>query len=390
MLFDEDGNSYIDAVSSWWVNLHGHAHPYIAERVSAQLNTLEHVIFAGFTHPPAVELAESLLKILPENQGRIFYSDNGSTSVEVALKMALQFWYNKGEKRTTIVAFKNSYHGDTFGAMAVGARGAFNTPFESLMFDVEFIDAPAKGNEEKSFLQLEAIASEKNIAAFIYEPLVQGSGGMLMHEAAGLEKLISFCRDNKILAIADEVFTGFGRTGKLFASEYMETKPDIMCLSKGLTGGTMAMGVTSCTREIYEAFYSHDKMKTFYHGHSYTANPLACTAGLASMDLLQKQDCAENIKRIVARHSEFVVELTDNTKVENIRQLGTILALDIITNDKAGYFNSISSYLKAEFLKHGVVLRPLGNTVYILPPYCTTNAQLDKIYKAITEVISEL
>ncbi len=390
LLFDENGNSYIDAISSWWVNLHGHSHPYIAERVSKQLQTLEHVIFAGFTHPPAVELAERLLKVLPENQKRIFYSDNGSTAVEVALKMALQYWYNIGEERKCIVAFNNSYHGDTFGAMSVGARGGFNRPFESLFFDVKFIDIPEKGKEENSTAQLQSLISENKIASFIYEPLIQGSGGMNMYSASGLNTLLEICKRNNIITIADEVMTGFYRTGKLFASEYMTTPPDITCLSKGLTGGTMAMGVTSCTSGIYNAFLSSDKSKTFYHGHSYTANPLACTAALASLDLTEKKECADNVKRISDAHIKFAKELENNSKVTNVRHIGTIVAFDIITDGQSGYFNNISSYLKVEFLKRNVILRPLGNTVYILPPYCISNEQLQKVYNAIIDVLNLL
>ncbi|MEO8795182.1 MAG: aminotransferase class III-fold pyridoxal phosphate-dependent enzyme, partial [Daejeonella sp.] len=237
-LIADDGTKYLDAVSSWWVNIHGHAHPYIAEKVAEQLRTLEHVIFAGFTHPSAVVLAERLLKIIPKNQQKVFYSDNGSTAVEVALKMALQFWQNNGENRLKILAFNNSYHGDTFGAMSVSSRSAFTEPFEKLLFEVEFIDVPVKSNLE----QLKAhITSIKNdLAAFIYEPLIQGAGGMQMYDAADMDELIAHCRSESVLLIADEVMTGFGRTGKLFASEYMSIKPDMMCFSKGITGGTMA------------------------------------------------------------------------------------------------------------------------------------------------------
>ena len=390
LLFDENGNAYIDAISSWWVNLHGHSHPYIAEKVCMQLRTLEHVIFAGFTHPPAIELAERLLKVLPENQKRIFYSDNGSTAVEVALKMALQYWHNGGQKRTTIIAFRNSYHGDTFGAMAVGARGAFNIPFEPLLFDVKFIDAPEKGKENQSLSQLLQLLEDDNVAALIYEPLVQASGGMIMQQAKGLENLLKACKEAGVITIADEVFTGLYRTGKFFASENMIVVPDIMCLSKGLTGGTMAMGVTSCTADIYNAFLSQDKMKAFYHGHSYTANPLACAAALASLDLLEKRKCVEDILRIINKHSGFAKELINIPKVKNIRQLGTIIAFDIITEGQAGYFNNIASWLKAEFLKRNVILRPLGNTVYILPPYCITSEQLEKVYDAIIDVLNLL
>jgi len=390
ILFDEEGNKYIDAISSWWVNLHGHAHPYIADKINQQLRTLEHVIFAGFTHAPAILLAERLLQHTPKNQVKVFYSDNGSTSIEVGIKMALQYYYNIGDPRTCVVALKNSYHGDTFGAMSVGARDSFNVAFEPLLFNVQFIDAPTKDLAEQSLLQLKMIAKKYKIAAFIYEPLLQGSGGMLMHDIEGLHQLIKICKEENIICVADEVLTGFGRTGKFFASENMSTAPDIMCLSKGLTGGTMALGVTTCTKEIFDAFVSQDKSKTFYHGHSYTANPLACTAGLASLDLLEKEECWMQIKAIENMHLNFATRLSQYKNVEQVRILGTIIAFDLRTDERSGYFNSISTYLKREFLKKQIILRPLGNTVYILPPYCITQLQLEKVYDTIIEVIKEL
>ena len=257
-LIAEDGKKYIDAISSWWVNIHGHSHPYIAKKVSEQLSTLEHVIFAGFTHPGAIELAERLISILPDSQRKVFYSDNGSTAVEVALKMCFQYWSNQGLNKTKVLAFNNSYHGDTFGAMAVSARSAFTRPFEKLLFEVEFLDLPDQKNLEQLKAQISALGSE--VSAFIFEPLVQGAGGMQMYDAACLDELIKHCRNNGILTIADEVMTGFGRTGKLFATDHLSEKADLMCFSKGLTGGTMALGVTTCTLEIYEAFLSDNKL----------------------------------------------------------------------------------------------------------------------------------
>jgi adenosylmethionine-8-amino-7-oxononanoate aminotransferase len=264
LLFGEDGKQYIDAISSWWVNIHGHAHPYIAKKVAEQLLKLEHVIFAGFTHEGAVELGERLLKILPQNQQKVFYSDNGSTAVEVAIKMCLQYWHNKGENRTRIVAFKNAYHGDTFGAMAVSGRSAFTAAFDQLLFDVEFIDLPNEENIHRVKSQISSLKSE--VACFIFEPLVQGASGMLMYEAKYLDQLMKHCREEGVLMIADEVFTGFGRTGKSFACYHVEELPDVMCFSKGLTGGTMALGLTTCTQEIYDAFLWDDKLKTLFHG----------------------------------------------------------------------------------------------------------------------------
>lgn len=292
LLYDEAGNTYIDAVSSWWVTIHGHAHPYIAEKIYQQALELEQVIFTGFTHRPAVELAERLLHQLPGSFSRIFYSDNGSTAVEVALKMAIQYWWNKNEKRSRIVVLENAYHGDTFGTMSVSGRSIFTAAFNDFLFDVITIPVPDKNN----LAQIKNTINQHNdIAAFIYEPLLQGAGGMNIYDAADMDEVLAFVRSKNIICIADEVLTGFGRTGKLFASEYMQTKPDIICLSKGLTGGTMALGVTACTSAIYEAYLSDDRKKTFFHGHSFTANPLACTAALASMDLLLKEECLQNI-----------------------------------------------------------------------------------------------
>ncbi|MBC7915950.1 MAG: adenosylmethionine--8-amino-7-oxononanoate transaminase [Pyrinomonadaceae bacterium] len=386
-LIDEQGNKYIDAVSSWWVNLHGHAHPHIAKKVAEQLGTLEHAIFAGFTHPPAIELAEGLIGILPDNQSKIFYSDNGSTAVEVALKMCLQYWSNKGELRKKVLAFNNSYHGDTFGAMAVSARSAFTAPFESLLFDVVYIDTPTAQNVESIKSQISNLKSQ--ICSFIYEPLVQGSAGMLMHEAKYLDEIIQCCQENKIFTIADEVMTGFGRTGKLFASDYMVNKPDIVCLSKGLTGGTMALGVTSCTQQIYDAFLSHDKLKTFFHGHSFTANPVACAAALASLELLLQPETLASIQRIASSHSTFAQKISSHKKLRDFRQTGTILALEWETEGNSSYFSSLRDSLYNFFLNEGIILRPLGNVIYILPPYCITNQQLNFIYSKIEEALEQ-
>jgi adenosylmethionine-8-amino-7-oxononanoate aminotransferase len=384
-LIDETGKKYLDAISSWWVNLHGHAHPYIAEKVAEQLRTLEHAIFAGFTHPPAVELAERLLDILPDNQKKIFYSDNGSTAVEVALKMCFQYWSNKGEPRHKVLAFHNSYHGDTFGAMAVSARSAFTAPFEKFLFQVEYIDTPNANNISTLISQL---ATDSQIpAAFIFEPLVQGSGGMLMYEAEHLDKLLKVCKEHNILTIADEVMTGFGRTGKLFAMDHLVQQPDIVCLSKGLTGGTMAMGVTSSTENIYSAFLSDDKMKTFFHGHSYTANPVACAAALASMDLLLKPESMGNIQRISSQHTKFRDKIQHHSKLKDVRQTGTILALEWKTEAGTSYFNDLRDKLYNFLLEQGIILRPLGNIIYILPPYCISNDELAYIYRKIEEAL---
>ncbi|MEJ7778781.1 MAG: adenosylmethionine--8-amino-7-oxononanoate transaminase [Daejeonella sp.] len=384
-LIAQDGTRYLDAVSSWWVNIHGHAHPYIAEKVSQQLCTLEHVIFAGFTHPSAIELAERLLKILPDDQSRVFYSDNGSTAVEVALKMCFQYWSNKGHARTRVLAFHNSYHGDTFGAMAVSSRSAFTKPFEQLLFDVEFIDTPNKQNISSLKEQVSAIAPE--LSAFIFEPLIQGAGGMNMYEARYLDELLSHCKEKGILTIADEVMTGFGRTGKLFASGHLTIQPDLMCFSKGLTGGTMALGITTCISKIYDAFLSDDRFKTLFHGHSFTANPIACSAALASLDILLLPETMESIQRISDKHAVFASEIRQHRKVRELRHTGTIIALEWETGDDTSYFNSLRDELYNFFLKEGILLRPLGNIIYIMPPYCITNEQLDYIYTKINDAL---
>lgn len=385
-LIAEDGKRYLDAVSSWWVNIHGHAHPYIAQEVEKQLKTLEHVIFAGFTHSGAVELAERLLKILPSEQNKVFYSDNGSTAVEVALKMCFQYWSNQGQPRMKVLAFHNSYHGDTFGAMAVSSRSAFTGPFEKLLFDVEFISVPDKENIDSLKLQLSALSSE--LAGFIFEPLVQGAGGMQMYEAEYLDQLMMHCKKEGVLTIADEVMTGFGRTGKLFASNHLTVQPDLMCFSKGLTGGTMALGVTTCKLSIYEAFLSDDKLKTLFHGHSFTANPIACSAALASLDLLLTEETLENINRICTRHHQFAGVISKHLKVKEVRHTGTILALEWKTEEGTSYFNNLRDNLYNFFLEEGIILRPLGNIIYILPPYCITDEQLDYIYLKIEEALN--
>ena len=390
LLFDTSGRAYLDMISSWWVNLHGHAHPYIAERVSHQLRTLEHVIFAGFTHEPAVDLAERLLAILPDNQRRVFYSDNGSTAVEVALKMAFQYWHNTGQPRRRVVALEGAYHGDTFGAMSVGGRSAFSAPFAPFLFDVDYLPVPVPGQEAAVLAQAEALFAN-DVAVFIVEPLVQGAGGMVMYEPDVLNTLIQMARKQGVLVIADEVMTGFGRTGKLFASHYLAEKPDLMCLSKGLTGGTMALGVTTCTATIYEAFLSNDKFKTLFHGHSFTANPLACVAALASLDLLLTPETQASIERISTRHLAFAHRLRQHKTVENIRQWGTILAFDLkVAGEDSSYFNSIRDIAYNHLLDRGILMRPLGNVLYFLPPYCTTNEQLDDAYGAVLDLVSTL
>ncbi|MDX2305747.1 MAG: adenosylmethionine--8-amino-7-oxononanoate transaminase [Microscillaceae bacterium] len=388
-LIDEHGERYIDAVSSWWVNIHGHCHPYLTQKISEQLATLEHVIFAGFTHQPAVELAERLLKHVPGNQGKVFFSDNGSTAIEVGLKMAFQYWYNQGIDRRRVIAFENSYHGDTFGAMAASQRQAFNAPFNRHLFEVDFIPTPHAGNIAEVLSTLESLVAEGNQAAFIFEPLVQGAGGMLMYEGDYLDQILRVCKAHQVLCIADEVMTGFGRTGALFACDYLSEKPDIVCLSKGLTGGVMAFGVTTCTDAIYEAFYSDDRLKTFFHGHSYCGNPLACAAALASLDLVEQPEFMENIRRISASHEAFRHKIQSLPSVRDCRQQGTILAVEWQVDTSYSYFSSIRDQLYQFFLDRKVLCRPLGNVIYLMPPYCITQEELEYMYGVIQEGLLE-
>lgn len=394
-IYDENGNRYIDAFSSWWTTIHGHSHPHIARKVSQQLKTLEHVVFAGFTHKPAVELAERLLKNLPSNQKKIFFSDNGSTAVEVALKMCLQYWYNKGVSRNKIITFKHDYHGDTFGAMSVSERDAFSNPFRKHLFRTIYINEPRKGKERKVLNAFSTLLKRNHraIAAFIFEPLVQGVAGMIPYDANALNEMIALCKKHKILTIADEVFTGFGRTGKFFATDSLSQKPDIYCLSKGLTGGTMAMGVTSCTVAIYKAFLSTDRMKTFFHGHSFTANPVACSAALASLDLMEKKQTWQNIKSINQGHLQFRKSILSgeySDKIANIYVTGTILSIELQSNQKTSYFDPIRDKAEKYFFERGILIRPLGNIIYVLPPYCISNGDLKYIYATIQKFIKTL
>lgn len=386
-LYDEEGNQYIDAIASWWMNLHGHAHPYIAKKLSEQALQLEHVIFANFTHKPAVELAERVLAKLPENQKRFFFSDNGSTAVEVALKMCFQYWHNIDQPKTKIIAFNDAYHGDTFGAMAVSGRSAFSAPFAPFLFDVTFVDAPTADKADEVLKQVTELVKQGDVAGFIYEPLLQGSAGMVMYAPEALEPLLKVCKDNDVLCIADEVMVGFGRTGTFFASEQMTTKPDIFALSKGLTGGTMALGATTCTQQIFDAFWSNDKFKTLFHGHSCTGNPLACAVGLASMDLMEKPETQASMKNIIQRHKQFQEVLQTYPIAHNIRQHGVVLAFDIVTGEETSYFNSIRDEIWNFFISRYLLLRPLGNTVYILPPYVINDAQLDLVYEGIEDLL---
>ncbi|MES2763941.1 MAG: adenosylmethionine--8-amino-7-oxononanoate transaminase [Bacteroidota bacterium] len=389
--YDADGNKLMDAISSWWVNLHGHCHPYISQKVAQQLGILEHAIFSSFTHEPAVLLAERLIGHLPKDQSKIFYSDNGSTAVEVGLKMVLQYWHNKGIQKKKFIAFENAYHGDTFGGMSVGARNVFNNAFENLLFDVIHIPLPTAENIDSLISTLESwFTNHNDMAGFIFEPLVQGAAGMLMYDEKHLDDLIAVCKKHHVICIADEVMTGFGRTGKFFATDHLENKPDIICLSKGLTGGYMPLGVTSCAQFIYDACVSEDKTKTFFHGHSYTANATACSAALASMDLMEKEETWQQIRLIESLHERFLTAHKTHKALKDIRQKGTILVLELNTEEHTHYLNNASESIATYFLKNGIIVRPLGNVLYLIPPYCVTESDLKKVYEVIDGFLEQL
>ena len=388
-VFDEEGNRWFDAISSWWVNLHGHSHPHIVERLTRQIETLDHVIFAGFTHAPAVELGERLLPVLPGRPARLFYSDNGSTAVAVALKMAFQFFHQQGKPRSKVIALRRAYHGDTFEAMAVSERGTFTAPFKEHLFDVHFVDVPHDSQVDRSVEEFERVASGGDVAAFIFEPCVQGVAGFLDYPAHGLDRLCDVARRHGVLTIADEVFTGFGRTGPLFASSELAHSPDLICLSKGITGGTLPLGATSATEEIYDSFLSDDRTRAFFHGHSYTANPLACAAGCASLDLTLADACTDARRSIEASHRAFADGLKDHPRIRAVRIRGTILAVELETEGRTSYFDDFSLRASAFAGERGVLLRPLGNVLYTVPPYCSGENELRRVYDVIDGLLSD-
>ncbi|MES2800701.1 MAG: adenosylmethionine--8-amino-7-oxononanoate transaminase [Bacteroidota bacterium] len=383
-LFSSDGKSYIDANSSWWVNVHGHGNVRIGEAISKQFQKIDHVIFADATHETAVNLAEEVVTLLGNPFSKVFFSDNGSTAVEVALKMAIQFWQNRGETRHRIVALEGAYHGDTFGAMSVGQRGYFNKPFEQYFFEVDFLDFPIRDKEEEILRKAKQLFATNEVAVLIIEPLILGSAGMLMYSVDFLENLCALAKKYDVLIIFDEVMTAWGRTGKLFAFEHTTVRPDIICLSKGLTGGVLPLGLTVATEEIFEAFLYDEKAKALLHGHSFTGNALSCAAALASIELFKETATWENIGRIIKQHQTFAEQLATISSVKNIRQLGTIIAFEVeIQGQTEGYFASIKEEIVKHMLEHGVLLRPLGNTVFLNPPYCVSDEELGQVYTAI-------
>ena len=387
LLWDDKNKEYIDAIASWWVNPFGHSNQFIADAIYKQLTTLEHVLFGGFTHEPAIVLAEKLLELLPNNQKKIFFSDNGSTAVEVSIKVSLQYFFNKGEKKTTIISFEDAFHGDTFAAMAASGISFYTQAFQGMFIDVVRIPVPTKGNEERSYMALRNAVKNNACAGFIFEPLVQGAAGMVMYEAACLDKLIAICKENQVITIADEVMTGFGKTGKNFASDHLKQQPDIICLSKALTGGTIPMAITTFTQELFDGFYSDDINKALFHGHTFTANPTGCAAALASLSLLQTDEMQHNIARVNKSHLVFQKHIEKHAKVATTRVLGVIFALEIKTENQVSYYGNLRNKLYHFFIENGIILRPVGNIVYVLPPYIITKEQLDKVYKVIEQAL---
>lgn len=390
LLWDDQGKEYIDAIASWWVNPFGHSNTSIAQAIYTQLTTLEHVLFGGFTHNKAIALSEKLLSLLPANQQKIFYSDNGSTAVEVALKAALQYYYNRGEKRTKVIAFENAFHGDTFGAMAASGISFYTEAFQGSMLEVVRIPVPIAGEEALSYQALQELVTTHDYAAFIFEPLVLGAAGMVMYGPEMLDEMISLCQEHGVFTIADEVMTGFGKTGRTLACDYLVSMPDMVCLSKALTGGTIPMAVTSFTQQIYDGFYSDDVNKALFHGHTFTANPTGCAAALASIQLLETPEMQANIQRIHQKHLAFKERISKHTRVKSTRVLGVIIAVELKTETNESYYGTLRNRLYDFFIEQGVLLRPVGSIIYILPPYVMTNEQLDRVYTVIEQAVASV
>ncbi len=396
-LYAEDGREFLDLISSWWVNLHGHAHPTIAAAIAKQAHTLEQVIFAGFTHQPAAQLAHELVQRLPAGLTRVFFSDDGSTAVEVALKMALQYWRNQGEaQRARFLAFEGGYHGDTVGAMSVGRGSDFFSTYGSLLFEVGLLpypqtwdgDADVVSKEQAALAVLDAYLAQhgETLAGVIIEPLVQGAAGMRMCRPEFLQQLAAKLRAAGILLIFDEVMTGFGRTGAMFAAIKAQVMPDLICLSKGLTAGFLPMSVTVASEVIYAAFLGENFDRALIHGHSFTANPLGCAAALASLQVFEDEQTLAKLPQIEAWHRQGLAQLAGHPAVQHVRVTGTIAAFDVVTAD-AGYTSAVGAKLKAFFHERGLLLRPLGNVIYLLPPYCVTQDELALAYQTIGEAL---
>ena len=383
-LVDEDGNHVLDAISSWWVITHGHRHPVIMEAIRAAAERYDQLIFAEYTHAPAEELAEGLIAVAPPGLAYVFYSDSGSTSVEVALKMALGFFHNRGENRNRIVVMEHSYHGDTIGTMSTGERCVFNAAYEQLLFAVDQLPFPAAGHEQEMLDVFERLCRSGDVAALLIEPLVVGAGGMKLFPSSVLSHLKRIAEHYGVLLIADEVMTGWGRTGTVFACEQAAITPDILCTSKGLTGGALPLAATLCRAEIFEAHLSTDRRKTFFHSSSYTANPIACAAAVANLAVWRDEPVQARIDALAEMHRERLARFACDPRFENVRQLGTIAALDLKAT-VGGYLDEVGPKLRAFFRQRNLLIRPLGNVVYLMPPYCITATELDSAYEAIDE-----
>jgi len=387
-----DGTRILDVISSWWTNLHGHSHPAIAKAIGEQAAKLDHVIFAGCTHPLAVEVAERIVELTPEGLDRVFYSDNGSTSVEVGLKMAFQYWQNVGNpEKQEFVSFEHAYHGDTIGAMSVGDPSEFVAPFRPLLFDVHHIPTPDRETSDEECLQkLKKLLQKRSskIAAMIVEPMVQGAGGMRIQSPEFLMNVAALCQAHNVLLIADEVMTGFGRTGKMFASEHAGISPDILCIAKGLTGGVVPLAATIATEKIFQAFWSSETRRAFLHGHSFTANPITCAAALASLELIESNDILSQVATISEVYKERLPKLATHPRVEEVRWLGCIGVVELKpATETSGYYDTAGIQLKEEFLKNGILIRPLGNVVYTLPPYITPPEELHRVFDLLEEFL---
>lgn len=386
-LYTDDGRRIIDAISSWWVTTHSHCHPRIMAAIADQATKLDQMIFAGWTHEPAETVAAALVEMLPAPLAHVFFSDSGSTAVEVALKMALGYWRDRGA-RHRILVMEHSYHGDTIGTMSVGERGVYNAAYDPLLFDVGTVPFPAAGREQETLDVLERLCRTESPAAFIVEPLVLGAGGMMIYGADTLREMHAICRRHGVLFIADEVMTGWGRTGTLLACEQAGIVPDILCLAKGLTGGAVPLAVTLATPPIFEAHLSKDRAKLFYHSSSFTANALSCAAAVANIAIWREEPVLERIADLTQRQERKLGKLATNPRIRNARQIGTITAVEV--EDTTGnYLSALGPRLLAAFRERDVLLRPLGNTVYLMPPYCTDDTDLSRIYDVIEEAIAE-
>lgn len=380
-LTDIKGDKYIDCNSSWWVNIHGHNYPPLMKAIKIQLKKFDHIIFADATHSPAIKLAKHICELLPVEFQKVFYSDNGSTAVEVAIKMALQYWSNIGNPKTEAIAMRGAYHGDTFGAMSIGERNYFNKPFEPLFFDVHYIDFPNETTESQILKEAEEKFKTGKIAFIILEPLIQGASGMRMYSCEFLNQLVRLAKRYNVLVIFDEVMTGWGRLGTWFALNQIEETPDLICLSKGLTGGIFPLGVTVTTNQVYESFLSQETKNAFLHGHSFTANPIACATALKNIELLNKPSVWKRIKSIEKQLAKFVSKHITNPKIKAIRSKGTILAFELDGFEETDYFSKNNHLYYKKLRDKKLFIRPLGNTIYLNPPYCITKKEIDYILK---------